>query len=265
MSHLRVKGFVLSSIPYGENNRLIRILTPDRGILLCSARGAARMKSPLRSVTDPFVFAEFELFHYRERFHVNSGQGIAWFLNLREDIDRLTCAAHLAEVFLDGLKDSEPIPAAYELWAYTAHRLGESADPLLDVHIAQLRFLAEIGFRPAVTACKHCGREDGPMYFSFRDGAVFCADGDCKRQIGEGEILPLSEGAIAAVDYVTAVKPERLFHLELSRSVRHELIAFSERYLTYIMEKQYRRLQLLKDLDAFQFEFKSAGEVPAEE
>ena len=48
MSFIKTKGFVIQSIVYRDSNRLLKLLTPEYGLLTCSVQGAKSKKSTLR-------------------------------------------------------------------------------------------------------------------------------------------------------------------------------------------------------------------------
>ena len=59
---LKAKGFVLSSMPVGENDRRIVVLTKELGKASAFVRGGAKPKSPLLAATNPFFFGDFEFY-----------------------------------------------------------------------------------------------------------------------------------------------------------------------------------------------------------
>ena len=49
-----VTGLVLKTMPIGERDRRVTILTREKGKLSCFARGAARQGSPLMGIARPW-------------------------------------------------------------------------------------------------------------------------------------------------------------------------------------------------------------------
>ena len=247
MSHEHVRGFVLREVNLGEADRLIEILTAQRGLVTALARGSRRVKSPLLAATQIFALSDFTLFNYKGRTTIDAAELVEPFLRLREDLDRLVCAAHLAEVFHDLVRDDLSDDRMYILWAYSCHAILSQPDPLLVVHVAQLKALAVSGFTPRLDVCQVCGRGALPAgWFDFQAHGLVCPEDYRPAQMQD--VLHLSSAALACLNHILQSTVERLFNFSLSDAVKQEVRIFSERYLTAIMEKNYQRLSLLQDL-----------------
>lgn len=246
MSHEQVRGFVLREVAIGEADRLVEILTATHGLVTAMARGSRRVRSPLLSATQIFALSDFTLFSYKGRYTIDSAELVEPFLRLREDLDRLICAAHLAEVFHDLVRDDLADDQMYILWAYACHALQNQPDPLLVTHVAQFKALAISGFTPVLDACLACGKPQTSAWFDFRAHGLVCAD-DHRPSPGQ-DIRSVSAPALSCLQYILHSKAERLFTFKVSDIVKKEICDFSEHYLTVIMEKKYQRLLLLQGL-----------------
>lgn len=213
MAHETVRGFILREVPLGDADRIVEIFTADRGLVTAVARGARRAKSPLIAATLIFTFGEYQLFALKGRYTIDSAELIESFTGLRENIERLVCAAHLSEVFMDLLRDSLAEPELYTLWAYTSNQLKSAQDPYLTVHIAQFKALAISGFAPVLE------RED-----------------------------QLTGSAADCLNYCLHSSVEKLFAFRLNDLVREEVCQYTSHYLSTIMEKPYLKLKMIQDL-----------------
>ena len=247
MPHITLKGFVIREVPVGDADRIINIFTAELGLISASARGARRTRSPLLLPTQVFSFSMFELFAHKGHYAVNSAELIESFMKLHKEIDRLICAAHLAEVLLDSTRDAVPQPELYRLWAYSLQALQSQVDPLLLVHLAQMRFMADIGYSPCLDSCVVCGKilSDASV-FSVRSCGTVCQAKACAE--AAPDILPLTAGVLACLRHCLAAPPGRLFNARLSSEARQSFIRLSAGYLTHQMEKSYTRLNMLSDL-----------------
>ena len=198
--------------------------------------------------TQIFALSQFQLFQHRGRYTVDSAELDESFQGLHKDIYRLICAAHLAEVFIDLLKDDLPDQIAYELWGRAADAVNRGDEPLLTIHIAQLKLLAHAGLKPPVEMCGKCHEPlIAPVNFSFSDSKAFCSS-SC-HNYARGQSMRLSSGTIACLNYIFSSSLAKLFSFSLTAEIKQEVISFSDKWLTSQMEKKYTRLEMIRDLE----------------
>ncbi|HZJ68683.1 MAG TPA: DNA repair protein RecO, partial [Candidatus Eisenbacteria bacterium] len=232
----------------------LKILTPELGLITCSAQGAKRRNSPLKIATNNFVFAEYELFYYRDRYRLQSADVIDSYKPLMEDINRLTCTAHLAELVLDVLRHQAKASNAYSFWAYASYKIAKDPDPVLMTYLGQLKFLAEQGFSPWINDCLIChdsfGKKGGRFYFS--EGGAICEKTSCRKSVPSSLIMDLQEKTLITLSYLLTLPHEKCFNIDIAKSIRQELMNFSEKYLNFVMEKDYQKISLIKSLEKFE-------------
>ena len=61
MEELNVSGVVVGAEDYREADRIVRILTPDRGVIRAVMRGVKKEKAKLKFAAMPFAFCEYSL------------------------------------------------------------------------------------------------------------------------------------------------------------------------------------------------------------
>lgn len=62
MNFTSTQAIVLRSVDWRENDRILTLLTPDRGRVDVLARGCRKAKSPLMSASQLFTLGEYALF-----------------------------------------------------------------------------------------------------------------------------------------------------------------------------------------------------------
>ena len=92
-----IRGLVLKSAPFKENDLLLTILTSEQGKMNVLCRGVRRSKKTVL-YTQPFVYSEFDLFCGKGLAVVDGAEVCEAFYGLREDIVCLALAQYLCDV-----------------------------------------------------------------------------------------------------------------------------------------------------------------------
>lgn len=95
---LELTGVVLSSMPVGEYDRRIVLLTRQRGKITAFAKGARRPNSPLLAVSCPFVCGTFSFFEGRNSYTLKSAEVMDYFSGLQQDLEMLCYASYFTEL-----------------------------------------------------------------------------------------------------------------------------------------------------------------------
>ena len=98
---VQVTGFILSSMPVGEYDRRIVILSKELGKISAFAKGARRPNSHLIGVTRPFIFGTFECYRGRDSYTIFKAEVKIYFEELVSDLDSLWYGEYYAEIAED--------------------------------------------------------------------------------------------------------------------------------------------------------------------
>ena len=170
---LKTDALVLRAADYGEYDKMVTLLTAERGKLGAALKGVRKGGAKLRFAAQPFCFAQFLLASRAGRNTVTSAALHEGFYALREDIadyyGGMLVLSVCDKLALEGMESG-----ALLLSALGALGALEKKDPL-----ALVRFFSEAlsfaGYPVSAGACPACGKLPfGRMRFGFGTGAFFC-------------------------------------------------------------------------------------------
>lgn len=174
---MRTPAIVLQVKDYGEADRLVTFLTPERGRLSGVARHAQRSRKRFAHCLEPLNRVNFFL-SARARGNVEfleKGELVHSFPNLRRDLYRLGAAAVLAELAGELASPPEGAAAIFAALETALEMLeaGASPEPLLPGFILHLLKLG--GYALSLDSCAACGSEPRSLLLvSLPQAAVFC-------------------------------------------------------------------------------------------
>ncbi len=257
-----VKGVILRETPVGDYDKIMTVLTAERGKLSVYARGAKRLKSPLFTATQLFTYAEFTVSKSKTLWYLKTGELIENFYHIRDTLGGAALATYIADVTADIAMEEEPEGSLMRLVLNSFHMIAAKKRPLdLIKGVFELRASAIAGFLPNLVACEGCGNSDlDILYFDMASGSFRCEE--CfrassllseklaaRRNENEG-IYPtgqlisiLSASVFAAMRYAVYSKPERIFSFELKDDALSDFASIAEKYITCHLEKHYATLE----------------------
>lgn len=87
MKIITVKGMVISSMPIGEYDRRLEILTDSLGRISAFAKSSRRPQSTLVSISRVFAFGEFDIYEGKSAYVINAARISNYFEELSQNID----------------------------------------------------------------------------------------------------------------------------------------------------------------------------------
>lgn len=154
-------GINLKSIPFGEADRLLTILSPEYGIIRAVAGGARKHNSRLRGRSEQFVINQLLLVEGKSLDKLTQAETQTCHPGLSRDLGKLAAAQYLAELAIR-LGESDRPQELYSLFLEHLQRLeqlpsalGLAPMPLLLPRLTHglYHLLALEGVAPQVQSC----------------------------------------------------------------------------------------------------------------
>lgn len=231
-------AIVLKTVKTGESDRLLTLLTRERGVMRAFAKAADRPKNKLHMSTDMFCYGSFKFFEGTQSVRAEECDLIETFFSLRNDIKTLALAQYFSELTMESAPKNEPADDCLRLILNSLYFLenGEKDRRILKP-VFELRLMSSAGYMPSLVACAQCGCfETDKMYFSEQTGELFCEN--C-RKTGASE-YPLE--VITAMRHIVFSRLESLFTLKVSEENILLLTKACEKYTLNITQKKFTTL-----------------------
>lgn len=233
------QGIVLRSYPFGEADRVVVLLSPNRGKLRTVAKGVRKTKSRFGGRLEPFTHVDLVLYEGKNLDTITQVSIIETFSAVRSDLDRVVAAGTMVEVADTVAQEDEPSLRLFLLLQRGLKALdaGPAHPDLLTSYL--LKAAAVVGVAPALEECAGCGRSEGLHKFSFAAGGALC---DSCREPGSYSLRDGLTGylaAVAAADF--AALPDA------DTALTGEARGVTRRFLEYHLE---RRIESMAVLDA---------------
>ena len=236
MGLYKVEGIVLRRRNLGEADRLVTILSRDRGKLTVVARGARRPRSRLGGWLEPATRFRALVAEGRSLDIISQVDVLDAFAALRDDLERMGTAAVILEYADRALADRHPQPDVYCLLAEALALLRLGVRDLAAVWFAA-RLLALTGHRPAVDRCAVCGhRIRGETWWSAVLGG--CVDAACRAR--DPRAVVITRGAVALLRFLLDARYAVVQRTRPGPAHRDELAEALRRYAEACWETRFR-------------------------
>ena len=212
-----VNALMLRSVDYKENDKILTLLTAERGKISAGIKGVKKAAAKLKFAAQPFCFAEYVLADRGGKYTVINASECESFYDLRTDINKFYAASAVAEVAnaltFEGDECREIFTESVRTMSEIC-RGGESG--------ALIRFLLSAlklsGYGVSTEKCVQCGAELFFFFFLKFDmdaGSFTC--GECGNGSGASRVtynvLRKAQGKTYENDFITADGEKRALRL----------------------------------------------------
>lgn len=237
VSLYRDAGIVLRVHKLGEADRIITLLTRDRGIVRAAAKGIRKTTSRFGGRLEPFMHVDLQLAEGRSLDIITQVETInAFAKDLGGDYAAYTAGTAMLETAERLVQeDGEPAVPQLQLLVGALRALTEGRmTPSLILDSYQLRALSIAGYAPTFDACARCAAEGPHRNFHAASGGMLCDD--C-RVAGSAAPSPFTVSLLAGLlsgDWVAVGTSD-------DRS-RREASGIVSAYLSWHLERGLRSL-----------------------
>ncbi len=251
-----VHGLVVGVVDLGERDRLITLLTAERGLVSAYVNGARQLKNRYMATTQQFCYGKYALAERGGHFTVQDVVLEETFYDLRAEIDRAALASYICEV-VSYTGTEQPDVDLLRLVLNTLYAIANGLYPCGRIKsVFELRVATLLGFMPDVDGCSVCGNASGDYILHIPQGNLIC--NECRetpaaREAREGyegreSIALITPGVAEAIRYIIHAPVERLFSFKLDENDERLLSLASEHYLTWHVDRTFSSLTFYKQV-----------------
>lgn len=244
--HIRTNGIVIREQTISENDKLVTLLTQERGVIRAFAHGAKSPRSRKSVATQLFCYCDFDIYFGKGVFSIEEATVKETFFGLRNSIQALALAQYFCELAAELSPREEEANEYLKLMLNALYMLvNEKRDRRLLKPIVELRFLVMAGYMPDLLGCDVCGAfESDVMYFNTARGEIFCSE--CNNNNAN---IAISISTVTAMRHVAFSESDRLFAFNLKQGAMIEFNETVEEYLLRVTMRKYKTLDFYKIIE----------------
>lgn len=209
-----VTGIVLKTIPVGEYDRHVCILTRERGKITAYAKGARKPNSRLVAAMNPFSFGEFKMFAGKTSYTLMEASISNYFEDLRKDYEAAYYGMYFMELADYYTRENNDEREMLKLLYQSLRALGsQKLDNQLVRLIYEMKAMVVNGEFPGIPNDRN-----------------------------------LSESAAYTIQFIASSTIEHLYTFTLSDKVFHELYELNAEYSKTYIDRKMNSLEVLETL-----------------
>lgn len=237
-------GMVLTSMPVGEYDRRIVILTKERGKITAFVRGARRPKSSMIAATNPFCFGEFEAYEGKSAYTVVKANISNYFQEISTDLTKTYYGCYFLEVAeyltIENGDCSNQLKLLYQ--SMRALNVPSLSERLVRC-IYEIKSMVYYGVYPDFFTCIGCGSKENMAFFSKTNRGCIC-----QKCHPPAEAVSLMDSTFYALQYIVTASIEKLYTFKVTEEVLLQLEQMAAYCMRLGVDKKFKSLQFMEDL-----------------
>ena len=247
-------GIVIRETLQGESDKLLTILTPERGKITAYAKGVKKISSKNAPACQLFVYSEYDFLEKNGQLTVKTAISKELFYDMRADIARYSLACYFAEILNFTCMENNDESEALRLFLNCLFALANKKElPLTLIKcVFELKLMCICGFMPESDSCISCALSDSfgrNNIFSFEESGIYCEE--CISRFDKTDIpysCSVNSNVLSVMKYICHSPQSKMLMFDISDADIPELCFLCENYLIHKTERTYETLKIYKSI-----------------
>ncbi len=229
----------------GENDRLVTLMTRDKGIINAFATGAKSIKSRRGTATGLLSYSNFNIDKKGDTYRIAEAAPIKVFFGAGNDIITLSLSQYFCELSSHLYPQDFSSDEFLRLILNSLNFLSEGKkSPILIKAITELRIAVLSGYAPNLIACDGCGSfDDDIMYFIPNNGLIYCSD------CGHSQpAIKIDRTLLSAMRHIVFSDFSKLYSFEIPQSSIEMLSEITEKFILIQTEHRFQTLEFYNSI-----------------
>jgi DNA repair protein RecO (recombination protein O) len=257
-----VDGLVIRETAFGENDKLLTVLTADDGQMTIMAKGARSIKSKVLPLCRLFTYANFEYYERSQYKWLSGGSVDQSFFGLSSDMTGFALSSYIVQLAGEITGEGVEAEEVLRMTLNTLYAIEKKLYPYAQIKAVYECFAANIsGFEPDLSVCSKCRKAPkADVWLDVMNGSIACEECQSKlsgsmpieetdRYETRNILVPLEASALAAMRYVQGAPIRKAFSFSLKTEA--SLSSFERAAETYILnhlERSFDTLDFYKNV-----------------
>ncbi len=243
-------GLIIKETNIGESNRIVTVLTRDRGLISAFVGGARGIKSKNAVGTALLTYSTLTLNQTKDKYTVTESEAKDVFFGLRTDIEKLSLAQYISELLMEIVPFEVESEDFLRLALNSLHFIEKDKMDLFAIKaLTELRLMAIAGFMPDLVGCRHCGSDGNfPLFLDLLGGDMLCNDCKAKSAV-QGKFAELDRTTFSAMRHIVYSDFQKVYSFSLPPHNAKYLSFVTEQYLLTQTERKFKTLDFFHSLE----------------
>ena len=152
----KIRGIVVSEVPYKDSSKVLNILC-EEGVIGVISKGCKRINSPLRVISNKLTLGEYVIYYNESKLStLKEGSILDNFNNIKNDLNKISHATYITDLVNQVMKQNAD-PTVFSLYLSALKKIDEGINETVVMNILEIKLLDYLGVGINLNACAKCG------------------------------------------------------------------------------------------------------------